>query len=112
MNASANPAGNYAAFRYDTSASDTSYQCITKDGTTQTITSSGIAPGTTGHKLEVIVALAATKVEFKIDGAVVCDNATHLPAASTLMRYDTTITTLTTAIAHLQFAWTYIESDK
>jgi hypothetical protein len=112
MEGSANPAGNYAAFRYDTSASDTDYECITKDGTTQTITSSGIAPGTTGHKLEVILTLGSTNAQFLIDGAIVCNNTTHLPAASTMMRYDNEVTTLTAAAAHMQLGWVYVESNQ
>jgi hypothetical protein len=110
MSAAANPAGSYASFRYDTSASDTNYKCVTKAGTTQTIVDSGTAAGTVGHKFEVI--LTSAQAEFKIDGNDVCNITTNIPAANVLMRYNDSVTTLAAAIAHLRIAWAYIESDR
>jgi hypothetical protein len=111
MAASDNPAGNYAAFRYSTAAGDTTYKCITKDGTTQTIADSGVAPGTGGHKFEILH-LASGQTTFKIDGGWACANTTHLPASSTMTRYVNTITTLTNAVRSIRVGWVYVESDK
>lgn len=110
MAASANPVGNYAAFRYDTSASDTTYKCVTKNGTTQTVTNSGTTVSTAGHKFEVII--SGSQAEFKIDGVDVCTNTATLPASTSLMRYTDSATTLTAAVAHFRVAWAYIESDR
>ncbi|HWZ65737.1 MAG TPA: hypothetical protein VNX65_02980 [Patescibacteria group bacterium] len=110
MAGAANPAGNYASFRYDTSAGDTTYKCITKAGVTQTIVDSGTAISTSGHKFEII--LTSSQAEFKIDGNDVCLVATNIPAANILMRYNDSVTTLTSAIAHIRIAWAYIESDR
>lgn len=110
MAAAANPAGSYASFRYDTSAGDTNYKCVAKAGTTQTIVDSGTAANTTGHKFEVI--LTSTQAEFKIDGNDVCNITTNIPAANALMRYNDSVTTLVSAVAHIRIAWAYIESDR
>lgn len=110
MSASANPAGYYAAFRYDTVAGDVNYQCITKNNVAQNIIDSGIAPGTVGHKLEIIESL--TEVVFRIDGVRVCRSTTNLPAANTMMRYTNTVTTLEAIIKNLRVGWIYIESNK
>ncbi len=111
MAASANPAGNYAAFRYDTGAGDTAIKCVTKDGTTQNITNTFTAPTTAGHKYEIDI-IQGTEVIFKLDGAEVCTQFTNSPAANTMLRYVNTMTTLTNAINDIRVGWVYIESDK
>jgi hypothetical protein len=83
MCGSANPAGNYAAFRFDTSAGDTVFQCITKDGTTQNITSSGVAPvANKSNRFAIVYDNTNTKVRFYIDGVLVATSAAHLPSAT------------------------------
>jgi hypothetical protein len=109
MSASANPAGNYAAFRYDTGAADATYKCITKDNANQNIIDSGVAPGTGGHIFEI--RQSSTDVVFGIDGTKVCTSAANLPAANTLMRYSNSITTLEGVIKNLRIGWIYIESN-
>lgn len=110
MGASANPAGNYAAFRYDTSvAGETTWKCVTKDNVTQTISDSGIAVTTAGIKMEIIE--TATDVVFKLDNVVVCDNTTYLPATNTLVRFSSSLTNLTAASHSIRFAWIYVEAD-
>lgn len=88
MLGSANPAGNYAAFRFDTGASDTVYQCITKDGTTQTITSSGVTP-VSGPALRFAIVYdnANSKVRFYINSVLVATNSTHLPTNTANMSF-------------------------
>jgi hypothetical protein len=113
MTASASPTGNYAAFRFDTSASDTNYKCVTNDnGAVATVVDSGVAPGTAGRRLEINI-ISGSRVEFKIDGAVVCGSViTDLPAAGTNLRQNHTITTLTGTSRALKLGWSYVESDK
>jgi hypothetical protein len=111
MYASANPAGNYASFRYDTGAGDTNWMCVTKDGATQNIQNSGIAPvAGTGYKFEIII-VAGTVVEFRINGNSVCNNTTNLPTANTMLRYVNAIRNLANGVRTLNNAWIYIESD-
>lgn len=84
MSAAADPAGNYAAFRFDTAAGDTNWQCITKDGTTQGVTDSGVAPTTSNALLEI--AHTASSIIFRIDGVVVATRTANLPTAGTNLR--------------------------
>lgn len=86
--ASANPAGNYAAFRFDTTASDTVWQCITKDGTAQNIQSSGVAPIiNTPQTFAIIFNDSTPNVQFYINGALVATSTSHLPSVSTNLRF-------------------------
>jgi hypothetical protein len=83
MNGSANPAGNYAAFRFDTSAGDTVFQCITKDGTTQNIISSGVTPVVgRSFRFSIVYNNTLSKVYFYIDTVLVATSSAHLPSAT------------------------------
>lgn len=84
----ANPAGNYVCFRFDTSAGDTHWQCVTKDGTTQTIVDSGIAP-VSGVRQRFAIDLDpdANKITFYIEGNLVGTITTHMPALTTNLRW-------------------------
>ncbi len=112
MGASATPAASYAAFRYDTSAGDTNWMCVTRGGAAApTATNSGIAASTTAVELEVIL-VQTTVAEFKINGVLVCTVSTTLPAASTLMRYSNSITNLANGTARtLRTGWVYVEHN-
>jgi hypothetical protein len=95
MSASDNPAGNYAGFRYSTVAGDTHYQCITKDGTTQTITDSGVTPlginaPANGAQFAIIFQDSTPNVLFYINGALVATHTTHLPTTGTNLRFIVT----------------------
>ena len=90
MCGSANPAGNYACFRF-ISGTDTYFQCITKNGTTQNVQSSGIAPsagwlaGTTPLKFEIQSNDSVPNVVFLIGGSVVATSTTDLPTSGTAL---------------------------
>lgn len=84
MLASDNPAGNYAAFRFSSIGSDTTYQCIVKDGTTQTIVSTGVAPiNDVLQTFQIIFNDTTGTVYFFINGALVATITTHLPTTGT-----------------------------
>jgi hypothetical protein len=86
-----NPAGNYAAFRFSTPASDTVWQAITKDGTTQNVQSTGVAPiVNTPQTFGIIFNDSTPNVQFYINGSLVATSTTHLPSASTNLRYVVT----------------------
>jgi hypothetical protein len=84
----ANPAGNYAAFRFDViSAGDTTIQCITKDGSTQTIVDSAVTPTTNGMRLAIVMDHSVPNVKFYIGGVLKATITTHLPTSGTKLRY-------------------------
>lgn len=94
-----NPAGNYAVFRYSTTASDTKFQCITKDGATQTVTDSGVTVTVnTLYVMEVACQDWLGQVLFRINGVNVATNKANRPTAGTLLGHvlgQQTLTTLT-----------------
>ncbi len=88
MSASDNPAGNYAAFRFSTAAGDTSWQCITKDGTTQTIVSSGVAPvNDVAQRFAIVFQDSVPNILFYINSSLVATTSTHLPTANTIVMW-------------------------
>jgi hypothetical protein len=111
MGTSSNPAGNYAAFRYDTSvAGETTWKCVTKDNAIQTISDSAVTvSNAAGVKFEIIE--TSTDVVFKINGLVVCDNTTNLPTAGTMLRYSNSVTNLVNASHSMKIAWFYLDTD-
>lgn len=72
-----------AAFRFSTVAGDTNYQCVTFNGSSQTVTDSGIAATATGfHLFEMVFNNATPSVTFMIDGTVVAtDTSANVPTA-------------------------------
>jgi hypothetical protein len=103
---------NYAAFRFSTSASDAHFKCETGDGAAVTVGDSGITPVVnTLYLLTVQFNDAVPNVVFSINGTVVCTNTTHLPTASTSLRYFSGISPITAVSTTELLSWIYIESD-
>jgi len=82
-----NPAGNYMAFRFSGGV-DTNWQCITKDGTTQTIVDSGFAyvPWVNGTGPGIVLTVIGvgngstqSQALFYINGVLKGTISTHLP---------------------------------
>jgi hypothetical protein len=103
------PAGKYALFRYH-NGTDTQFKCMTSDGTTQTIASSGVNVDTAIHIFEIQFNDSTPNVVFSIDGSVVCTLTTHLPGNGVLVRRGFNVDGggSTTAFAETEF---YIEQD-
>ena len=112
MAAADDPAGNYAAFRYSSSA-DSNYKCITKDNTTQNVQDSGVAVDSTAYHEYEIRESAGVNFTFYIDGTLVCTNSTNLPTSGTPLRYIYTVTCVVCAptAVNIRNGWIYIESD-
>lgn len=70
-------------FRYDTAAGDTSWKCITKDGTTATTTDSAVPADTNLHQFDIIFDDSTNTYTFYIDGVLKATHTTNLPVAST-----------------------------
>jgi hypothetical protein len=111
MGASATPTAYYAAFRYDTSASDTKFECVyNNNGTATAVASSITVAASTGYKLEVIV--GPSTLDFKINGSDVCGSPISFTmTANELLGYINSITTLSTTAVTLSTAWIYIDSN-
>lgn len=88
LGVSDNPSGNYAMFRFSAIGGDTHWQCITKDGTTQTIVDSGITPDTNEHRFGVECDDDNSQIKFYIDGSLVATISTHLPSSGTLLKFN------------------------
>jgi hypothetical protein len=67
-----------AMFRASTSASDTDFQAITSDGSSETITDTGVPIDTNLHLFRVYFP-DTSHARFYIDGNLVATNTTHLP---------------------------------
>ncbi len=111
MAAGDNPAGNYAAFRA-TQGTDTNYQCITKDNTTQSIGDSGVAVDTVQHLFEIIFNDSVPNVVFRIDGNIVSTRTANLPTANTNVRWFVGGQNATAVSRLLRMSWLYVFSDK
>jgi hypothetical protein len=113
MGGSDNPAGSYAAFRFSTFAGDTVWQCITKDGTTQNVQSSGVAPVVNATQTFVIeFDDTVPNIRFYINGTLVATSTAHVPASGTLMRFALTETwALTNTNSALNFSQLRMRSD-
>ncbi len=107
MGASATPAGEFAAFRYDTGAGDATWKCITRDGATATTTDSGVAI-VDDQKFEILLDDGVRAV-FKINGQAVCNITTTLPSA--IYRVVNSITALDAATKSIYTGWIYVEGD-
>jgi hypothetical protein len=89
-----NPACSYVLIRFSTVASDTNYECVTANGTSQTVTSIGVAPSTTPAVMNV--AINASSATCTVNSTTVTMTAT-LPASTTLL-YDVFYNTTENAV--------------
>ncbi len=90
-----NPACSYVLIRFSTVASDTYYECVTANGTSQTVTPIGtVAPSTTPAVMNVSV--NASSASCTVNGTTVT-NTTTLPASTTLL-YDVFYNTTEAAV--------------
>ncbi|HXG32189.1 MAG TPA: hypothetical protein VNJ11_02405 [Bryobacteraceae bacterium] len=110
--ASDSPNMHLAGFRYSTSASDTTFKCVTcatTGGGGCTATDSGVAADTNRHLFEV--AWTGTAFQFKIDGTTVCTNTTTLPAVDQGYGPVVRLRTLEAASKTLDIGGIYLEKD-
>lgn len=117
MAAGANPAGNYAAFRF-VNGTDTHFQCVTKDGTTQTVTDSGVAPSagfwasTSSNVFQIISNDGVPNVQFYINGTLVATNTTHLPTSGTATAWMNVSKSASAIGVGPNMSWLYITATK
>lgn len=111
--ATATPAADYAAFRYDTSAGDTNFQCKSSGNTGSTVTStnSGFAADTAFHTFKIVENSSTPSFLFYIDGSLVCTHTTNIPASGTALTVSMGGSTLANVVVSFYPAWFYEESD-
>lgn len=109
--ATANPVGNVAAFRYDTSV-DTKWKCVLNNGNaTVSATDSTITPSGR-QRFEIQYIVSTSTWVFSINGAQVCSIAgdSKAPNAALVMP-AVSVMTLNSAILNGYFSYFYTESD-
>ncbi len=107
------PAQNFAALRFSTVASDTTFKCVTGNGTTTTVVDTTIAPGTSFHVVQIDFNDAVPNVSFTLDGTSRCSSpiTTTLPTQGTAVEWLGGVQTEAAASATFRHTTTYMESD-
>jgi hypothetical protein len=77
-NASGNPPANGIYFEYSTTAGDTTWQCVTRSGGTQTRTNSTITVAS-GTWANLRVKKNGANVDFYVNGTLRCTNSANIP---------------------------------
>lgn len=98
-----------AAFRFSTGVPDTHWQCVTGNGSSNTVADSGITPDTGQHMFEITV--GASNVVFAIDGSTVCTVSATMPTG-TLRMLETINNVANAAVMSLDTATWYAEQDR
>ncbi len=113
-----NPAGNYTGFQFSTNRSDTNWQFITKDGTTQKVINTGIAfTANKVYDLTFFCSQQCTSITWRVDNVTDGTNAngsldSNLPTTTTAMRIDEGVAALTTTVKNLRMQFAYTEADR
>lgn len=93
-NTSGNPPSSGIYFEYSTTAADTTWQCVTRSGGTQTRTNSTISVAS-GTWANLRIKKNGSDVDFYVDGTLRCTNTTNIPTTSVapvIQQQDTTTT--------------------
>lgn len=78
----------FIGFRFSSAVPDTNWQAVVCNGTTQTVTDTGVAPSTTvGQLFRIEWNRGGGEVRFYIGSALVATITTNLPTADTAMRH-------------------------
>lgn len=78
-------ATKFAAFRFSTIAGDTKWQCVTCNGTSQTVIATTVTPDTASHRFGIEFQDASSQILFYIDGVLVATATATLPASTVLI---------------------------
>jgi hypothetical protein len=108
--ASATPSLHYMGFRFDTSAGDTTWRCLTDNGSgTPTNTDSTVTVGgTTSFRLRIVVDGAGSNVRFYVNGVLRATHTTTLPTDTQNLGYCATARTLSAAARSIRFGRIYV----
>lgn len=104
---------NMAALRYSpVTASDTTWKAVTHDGSTQTVTDTTIAPGTTTIKIEIIEDTTAGNIKFYIQDVLGATVTTTLPTTTQDMYVFAGIETRAASAKYIEHGRSVIIADK
>lgn len=114
MLSTATPAQNYAAFRYDTGAGDTTYVCKSSGNSGGAVTSTDtfITPDTSNHIFRIVEDSSVPNFKFYIDGVLKCTHTTNIPPSTVKLAVMSGTATLAAVAQHVFPSWFYMESDQ
>lgn len=100
-----------AAFRYSTSASDSTWKLVTSNGSADTVVDTGVSPDTTMHKFTISMIEGSGTIYGYIDDVLVATSTLTLPGSSTGLGYVMSVTVRGAAVAKQVYGgrW-YIET--
>jgi len=107
-----NPAGEYIGLQYSTDRGDINWQFVRKDGTTQVLTNTGVAPiASRNYLLRISTNGSTYKIEL-MDQTIanVVATSTYIsggPAATTDLRFSISIESRVAAVRQFYFYYTY-----
>jgi hypothetical protein len=105
-------ANQYVAFRYSTVAGDTAWQCVSCDGTTQNVVSSGVSVNTQSHRFVIVCNDSVPNVQYYIDGVLVATITTNTPTTSQVKPYMVVgLTSTVTVQSNIYFTQALIQQD-
>lgn len=84
MNVADPASADLAAFRW-ASGSESNFKAVTKDGSTISVTDTGIVADNVYHRFEIIFDDAEGDIEFKIDGVSVATKTGNLPPTANML---------------------------
>ena len=105
------PAGHYAAMQFSTPRSDTNWQFVSDDGTTQEKTDSGVAPDTGWHTLYIRIDEVDDEVIFQLNEGNEVVHSTNIPGASTDLGVVFAIETQTAATRRFWLPIWYLTAE-
>lgn len=101
-----------AGFRFSTNVPDTNWQAVTSDGTTTTVTDTGIAyAASTTYLLAVDFSDNGTTARFSINGVTVATVTATLPASTTALMPYVQVRTLANAARDIMLSTVLQESE-
>lgn len=101
--ADTNASVHAAGFRFSTGAGDTTWQCVTCDGSTQsTVDSTVAATASTAYRLRV--RLQASQVLFYVNDVLRRTATVNLPAVATMLSWYATVTTTASQADNLKIS--------
>jgi hypothetical protein len=107
------PTGNFAGFRYSTTAGDSEWKVITRDGATAISPSStGVAiSSANGFNFEIQEDVANAKWLFRINDVLVATVSSNLPSANTNMHWCVGVLTTENVAKNAEVGWIMIRGD-
>jgi hypothetical protein len=99
-------------FRYSTSAGDTTWRAVVKDGATQQDTDTGIAIDTNMHYFLIIYDYAASEIRFYIDNVLKVTHTANLPVSTNQGFGCFGVRTLSASAIGVKYSHLYVLSDQ